>query len=97
MGDEESVLLKKQLAWHLILQQQFLEDVPRNDVQHSIQTKLKIGYGGGYQHLLQAAKKDLAKRLYMAERKARETRGWSVERLPTANRLRVLAHIKAWL
>ncbi len=90
VGDEESVLLKKQLAWHLILQQQFLEDVPRNDVQHTIETKLNIGYGGGYQRLLQAAKKDLAKRLYMTERKARESRGWSVEDVPQANKLRVL-------
>ncbi len=63
---------KKQQAQYMILRQQFIEDIPRMTVQRTVENKFGIGYGGAYGRLLQAAKKDLAKRLYLAERKTRE-------------------------
>ncbi len=71
---------KKQQARYLILEQQFIEDIPRNKVQQAIQRTLDIGYGGGYGRLLDSAKKDLAKRLYLAERRIRETRSERIDR-----------------
>lgn len=64
---------KRQKARYIILQKQFIEDIPRQTVQQTIEKDLRIGSGGGYQRLLQAAKQDLAQRLYIEERKTRET------------------------
>jgi hypothetical protein len=63
---------KRLLARATILQQQFIQDVPRATVQRTIVRKYGVGDGGGYGRLLTAAKKDLAHRLYLAERRARE-------------------------
>ncbi len=65
---------KKQQAQYMILRQQFIEDIPRETVQRTIENKFGIGAGGTYGRLLQTAKKDLAKRLYLAERKVSEMR-----------------------
>jgi hypothetical protein len=61
------------LARATILQQQFIQDVPRATVQRTIVRKYGVGDGGGYGRLLAAAKKDLAHHLYLAERRARES------------------------
>ncbi len=71
VGDE----FKRQQARYTILRKQFIEDAKREDVQRAIEDKFGIGSGGAYGRLLQSAKKDLAKRLYLAERRTRETRG----------------------
>jgi hypothetical protein len=83
-GEPDSDRHRRQRARATILQQQFLQDVPRSAVQQLIERRYYVGGGGGYGRLLLAAKQDLAKRLYLAERRARERRGASaVERAST--------------
>ncbi len=73
---------KAHQVWHTILHEQFIKDTKRADVQRIIINRFRTGYGGAYGRLLNFAKKDLAKRLYLAERKAREMQGRTVEDVP---------------
>ena len=78
-GDPDSDRHRRQRARATILQQQFLQDVPRAAVQQLIERRYYVGGGGGYGRLLLAAKQDLAKRLYLAERRVRERRTVGVD------------------
>ncbi len=71
-GDPDGVRHRRQQARATILQQQFLQDVPRAAVQQLIERRYYVGGGGGYGRLLLTAKQDLATQLYLAERRARE-------------------------
>ena len=73
-GEPDSERHRRQRARATILEQQFLQDVPRAAVQQLIERRYYVGGGGGYGRLLLAAKQDLARRLYLAERRAREQR-----------------------
>ena len=70
-GEPDGDRHRRQRARATILQQQFLQDVPRAAVQQLIERRYYVGVGGGYGRLLQTAKQDLARRLYLAERRAR--------------------------
>ncbi len=58
----------------LILRRQFLDGVPRKEVEMIVKKELGIAPGGSYGRLLGHAKTELARRLYLEERLARETR-----------------------
>ncbi len=69
-GDE----YRNRQGQYLILHRQFLDGVPRKEVEQLVHRELGIAPGGSYGRLLGHAKTELARRLYLEERLARETR-----------------------
>ncbi len=69
-GDE----YRNRRGQYLILRRQFLDGVPRKEVEQLVHRELSIAPGGSYGRLLGHAKTELGRRLYLEERLARETR-----------------------
>ncbi len=72
--DVKSNEYRNRRGGYLILRQQFINGVPRREVEQRVHNELRIAPGGSYGRLLNHAKTELARRLYREEHLAREAR-----------------------